>query len=356
MHVSLKDLALHVQGTLSGDGAVILHNAATLRDAGPQDISFLEKADEAHLLKKTRAAAAVVPCGFQTEQMPVIQVADVAGAFASIVMVFRPPRQTRRIGISPQAVVSPTAKFGPDVDVHPLAAIDDAVEIGAHCTIHSGVRIMAGCKIADHVTIFPNAVLYEETVVGSHCIIHAGAVLGAYGYGYTLVGGRHQLSAQLGNVVLGDYVEVGACSTIDRGTYGPTLIGEGTKLDNQVQVAHNCRVGNHNLFCSQVGVAGSAVTGDHVVLGGKAGLCPHVELGDRAMVGAMAGVTHSLPGDNAYALGPALPVKEARRVLFYLHRLPELRNEIKQLERAVEKLQAAQLQAAQPDGPHQNAA
>ena len=171
------------------------------------------------------------------------------------------------------------------MDVYPFATIGDDVTIGAGSTIHSGVHIMAGSRIGEDVTIFPNAVLYENTVVGARCLIHAGAVLGAYGFGYEQVDGRHQLSAQLGNVELGADVEVGAGTTIDRGTYGPTVIGEGTKIDDQVMVAHNCRIGRHNMLCSQVGIAGSTTTGDYVVMAGQVGVRDHVNIGDRRGAG-----------------------------------------------------------------------
>ena len=145
---------------------------------------------------------------------------------------------------------------------------------------------MAGSQIGEEVTIFPNAVLYENTVVGPRCLIHANAVLGAYGFGYGFADGRHVLSAQLGNVVLGADVEIGAGSTIDRGTYGPTSIGEGTKIDDLVMVAHNCRIGRHNMLCSQVGIAGSTTTGDYVVMAGQVGVRDHVHIGDRAGAGS----------------------------------------------------------------------
>ena len=167
--------------------------------------------------------------------------------------------------------------------------------IGDGSTIHSGVHIMAGSQIGEDVTIFPNAVLYENTIVGPRCLIHANAVLGAYGFGYGFVDGRHVLSAQLGNVVLGADVEIGAGTTIDRGTYGPTVIGEGTKIDDLVMVAHNCRIGRHNMLCSQVGIAGSTTTGDYVVMAGQVGVRDHVHIGDRAVLGAMAGVTNDVP-------------------------------------------------------------
>jgi len=164
-------------------------------------------------------------------------------------------------------------------------------------------------------------------------------VLGAYGFGYGLTNGRHVLSAQLGNVVLGAYVEVGAGTTIDRGTYGPTSIGEGTKIDDSVMIAHNCRIGRHNLICAQVGIAGTSSTGDYVVIGGQAGLRDHVHIGTAARLSAMAGITNDVP-DGAVMLGiPATPEREQKLKLAALAKLPEMRREFKALRRAVADLQ-----------------
>ena len=202
-----------------------------------------------------------------------------------------------RRGISPAAHVSPSASFAEDVDVHPGATIGDDVTIGTGSTIHAGAHIMAGCKLGERVTIFPGAVLYESTVVGNDVILHAGAVLGTYGVGYDTVDGAHQLGAQLGHVVVEDNVEIGACTTVDRGTYGPTVIGEGTKIDNQVMVAHNCRIGRHNVICSQVGIAGSTTTGI-----------------------------------------PATPERIQLHQLAAVGKLPEMRKQLRRVERLVEQL------------------
>ena len=205
-------------------------------------------------------------------------------AFTTAVLHFRPQPKVDRTGVSPAAAVSPAARLADDVEVHAGAHIGDDVVIGRGSTIHSGVCLMPGCVLGDHVTIFPNAVLYENTCVGNRCLIHAGAVIGAYGFGYNTVNGQHQISAQLGFVEIGNDVEIGAGATVDRGTYGPTVIGNGTKIDNLVMIAHNCRIGRHNLICSQVGVAGSTKTGDYVVMAGQVGVRDHVEIGERAVL------------------------------------------------------------------------
>ena len=280
MQVTLAELAAMVDGELLGDGSVVIHGAAPLCSAGPGQITMADDTVDRHCsLSTSRAAAAVVLPSVAVNGMPAIRVDDVHLAFARIVSHFHPAHAPTRIGISPLAFVSPTARIEADVDVHPYATVDDDVCIGSGTTIHSGAHLMSGSRIGRNVTIFPGAVLYERTLVGPGCVIHAGAVLGAYGFGYSTVDGRHALSAQLGNVILGADVEVGACATVDRGTYGPTTVGEGTKIDNHVMIAHNCRIGRHNMLCSQVGIAGSTSTGDYVVMAGQVGVRDHVHIG-----------------------------------------------------------------------------
>jgi len=338
MQATLAEIAALVGGQIVGDDQLAITGAAVIRDVEPGQITLVDQAEKSYLLEGCRAAAVVAPRGYAPEGVSAVQVDDVHQAFSTIVRYFSPPRRTTRVGISPQAVIDPTARLGENVDVHPFATIGADVTIGAGSTIHSGVHVMAGAQIGAGTTIFPNAVLYENTVVGPRCLIHAGAVLGAYGFGYGFVEGRHVLSAQLGNVVLGADVEVGAGSTIDRGTYGPTTVGEGTKIDDQVMVAHNCRVGRHNMLCSQVGIAGSTTTGDYVVMAGQVGVRDHVHIGERVVLGAMAGVTNDVP-DGSRMIGiPATPEREQKVKQAALSKLPEMRRQLKQLQRTVESM------------------
>lgn len=340
MATTLAALAEIVGGRLVGNapGELPLGGAATLDDAQPGDITLLDSPEKAQRLARSRAGAVLVPRDFVPDHPPSIEVDDVHAAFTAVVVHFRPKRQSARGGVFPGAIVSRLANLGEDVEVHPGATIGDDVEIGPHTTIHSGVQIMAGCKIGQYVTIYPAAVLYENTIVGDRSVIHAGAVLGAHGFGYRLIGGQHQLSAQLGYVQIGCDVEIGACSTIDRGTYSATVIGDGTKIDNQVQIAHNCRLGRHNLICSQVGVAGSTTTGDYVVMAGQVGVRDHVHIGAGAVLGAQAGVANSVP-DGAHMLGsPAMPIREQRVQFAILARLPDMRKQIKDLQRQLDAL------------------
>ena len=338
MPIRLAALAKLVQGQLVGDGSLLIHAAAPLETAQADEISFLDSPDKVHRLARSHAGAVIVTAGFEPDGFPAIQVADVHAAFAQVVGYFHPARQRVRRRVSIQSIISWTAKIGDDVHIEPGAAVGDDVVIGDRVTIHSGARIMAGSRIGDDVTIYPNAVLYEDTVVGPRSIIHAGAVIGAYGFGYKFANGRHQLSHQLGHVEIGADVEIGANSTIDRGTYSATMIGDGTKIDNLVMIAHNCRIGRHNMICSQVGIAGSTTTGDYVVMAGQVGVRDHVHIGTGAKLGAMAGVANDVP-EGAHMLGaPAVPEREQKLMFATMSKLPEMRKQLKQLQRHVDEL------------------
>ena len=208
MQATLAELAALVGGDIIGDGQLVIHGAATLRDAKPGQITLVDQSEKNRRLDNCMASAAIAPRNFSPECISVIQVDDIHQAFAMILRHFCPPREATRIGISPMAAVSPTAKIGKNVDIHPFATVGDHVVIGDGSTIHSGAHIMSGSQVGEDVTIFPNVVLYENTIVGPRCLIHANAVLGAYGFGYGFADGRHVLSAQLGNVELGAEVEV----------------------------------------------------------------------------------------------------------------------------------------------------
>jgi len=340
MAITLAELATKVGGTLVGGVSTqTVHGAATLDSAVAGDITLVDAADKLHLLAKSRAGAAIVPMGTGPLDRPSIEVADVHAAFTVAITTFRPPRSEPRIGVSSLAVVHPAARLAADVDVHPFATIGADVEISAGATIHSGARIMAGCRIGAGSVVFPNAVLYENTVVGARCLVHAGVVLGAYGFGYKPGPDGYTISAQLGWVELADDVEVGAATTIDRGTYGPTVIGAGTKIDNLVMIAHNCRLGRHNMICSQVGVAGSTTTGDWVVMAGQVGVRDHVHIGEKAVLGARSGVSNDVEPGKIVLGEPAIDLRDRKLQLATISKLPEMRRELKQLTARVASLE-----------------
>lgn len=337
MGVSLHELAQLVGGTVSGDAAVCVHGAATIRDAQHGEITLAEGTRFLDSLRQSRASAVVLPHGISAD-LPAIHVDHVPTAFARIVRHFRPQRSHALVGISPAAVVHPSAQVAADAVIHPQCYIGEDCVIGPRCVLHPGVKLLAGCRLGADVTIFPNVVLYEETAIGNRVIIHAGAVLGAYGFGYQTVGGRHQLSAQLGYVEIADDVEIGAAATIDRGTYGPTRIGVGTKIDNQVMIGHNCHIGRHNLLCSQVGIAGSCTTGDYVVMGGQVGVKDHIQIGDRARLAAQSGIMRDVEADAGLFGTPAKADRLQMHIIATLDRLPDMRRQLRELEHQVSEL------------------
>ncbi len=181
------------------------------------------------------------------------------------------------------------------------------VVIGEHCDIHPGVSIGPGCRIGDHTILYPNVVLYHDVQIGQRVILHAGAVIGTDGFGYQLAEGKHQKLHHYGHVRIEDDAEIGANTTIDRALVGETIIGQGTKIDNLVMIAHNCELGQHNVLASQVGFAGSVTTGDYVVCAGQVGIADHVHLGTGSVLAAQAGVHKSLAGGKVYFGGARQP-------------------------------------------------
>ena len=339
--ISVGELAKLVDGQAFGDATVVIHGAAVLAEVEAGQITLVDQIERVKRLSATQAAAVLLPTNIDCNWPALIRVDDIHAAFAKIITFFRPSRTQTRFGISPHAAVSQFARLGRDVDVHPNATVGDDCQIGDGTTILPGAQVLAGCTIGCNATIGPAAVLYENTIVGDRVIIHGGAVIGAHGFGYQQVAGRHVLAAQLGYVRVGNDVEIGAGTTIDRGTYGATTIGDGTKIDNLVQIAHNCQIGRHNLICSQVGIAGSTTTGDYVVMGGQAGVRDHIHIGSRAVLAAMSGITNDVP-EGVVMLGiPATPEREQKLKQAALAKLPEMRKEFKTMRHTIHELEKA---------------
>jgi len=327
-------------------------DAAAIESAQPDCVTFV--LDESHVsrLQSCHAGAVILNAKIASGIHPsaetsLIVVADPHAAFQTILPLFRKIRGRPERGISPQAHVSDSAVIAPDCYVGPGATIGDEVHLGPGCDIHPGAVISAGCHLGQNVTVYPNAVLYPDVKVGDRVIIHSGAVLGADGFGYRFAEGRFIKIPQLGSVEIHDDVEIGACTTIDRGAIGPTIVGRGTKLDNLIMIAHNCELGQHNVFASQVGLAGSCSTGDYVRLGGQVGVKDHVRLNSGCMVGAKGGVHKDVPEGEIWIGYPASPEAEQKRLVFSLKRVPEMRDDVRTLKTQVAALmkQLEELQA-----------
>jgi UDP-3-O-[3-hydroxymyristoyl] glucosamine N-acyltransferase len=344
MTITLREIAQLVDGRLQGDGGLAISGAAIIRDAQPGDITLADHPKLAPLLESSRASAAIVASSVRPRNIPFVAVDDVHRSFAKVISLLRSPSSNAASGIDPtaqidiSAIVAGSAYVGAGAKIGPRVIVGENATIGARSVIHGGVHIMAGSRLGSDCELFPNVVLYENSMLGDRVVVHAACVIGAYGFGYECIEGRHRRSAQLGHVEIESDVEIGAGSTIDRGTYGPTRIGEGTKIDNQVMIAHNCRIGRHNLICSQVGIAGSSTTGDYVVLAGQAGLRDHVHVGDRAIIMAQAGVMNDVPPGATLVGSPAIAERDQMHVWAASYKLPEMRKQLKALQRMVERL------------------
>lgn len=342
MSFTLAALAERVGGVVQGDAETIITGAAAIEVAQPGQITFVLDRRQLARLSGARASAVVVSDQDaqdpRVQQLPAIAVADPQAAFLQIALTLRPPRPRPPRGVSPHALVSPSAVIGTDCWVGPGVVIGDDVVIGNQCEIHPTVVIGAGCRIGNDVVLYPHVVLYHETVLEDRCIIHAGAIIGADGFGYRFVNRAFEKIPQLGWVHVHADCEIGAGAMVDRGMIGATVIGQGTKIDNMVQVAHNCQIGRHNVIASQVGLAGSCTTGDYVRIGGQVGIKDHVTLNSGCSIGAKGAVHKDVPAGETWIGYPATPEAEQKRLVFSLKRVPEMREQLKAMESRVAEL------------------
>ena len=270
--------------------------------------------------------------------IPQIVVDNPMLAFARVAQIFfvqtPPPR-----GIAEQVTQGADVRIGSDPSIWPFVTLGDRVTIGDRVTLYPGVFVGSGSAIGDDCVLYPNVVVREGCSLGARVIVHSGTVIGADGFGYVQHQGRHQKIPQLGGVVIQDDVELGANVTIDRATFGQTVIKQGTKVDNLVQVAHNVTVGEHCILVAQVGIAGSTTIGRHVMIGGQAGLADHLTIGDQVMIAAKSGVNRSIESNQVVGGIPAMPREKALRIQGGIFQLPETRELVRSLEQRVAALE-----------------
>jgi UDP-3-O-[3-hydroxymyristoyl] glucosamine N-acyltransferase len=310
--VSVGEIVDFVGGDFAGARDQSIVSVAALASAMPDQLSFLSNRKYAPELAATKAGAVLVPTKIEGNDPRWIRVEDPYYAFAKIMTRWFSNRPVPK-GVSPKAVVANSAKLGNDVSLGHFAVIGENVVIGNNVAIFQGVSIEAGSTIGDDCIIYPNVVIYDGTQIGNRCIIHSGVVIGSDGYGFAIHEGKHHKIPQIGIVRIEDDVEIGAGTTIDRAALGETVIGEGTKIDNLVQIGHNVKVGKHCLLVSQVGIAGSTELGDYVAVAGQSGFSGHLKIGNRVQVAAKSAVLDDVPDDTKVMGSPALPFTEFAR-------------------------------------------
>ena len=340
MKKNLRELAEWVGGTVVGDGEAEISGVAAIEDAQSGEITFVANPKYLPKLTQTRASAVIVSPEVTCADKPLLCVANPYLAYAKILTLFSyQPYQSK--GIDSNAWISPTAQLGQDLTVYPFVYIGDHCRIEDRVTLYPGVYVGEDSSIGEESILFPNVSIYPRTVIGKRVILHGGVVVGSDGFGYVKEGRKNLKIPQVGTVEIEDDVEIGANTTIDRGTLGKTIIRKGVKIDNLVTVAHNVVIGEDSIIVAQVGIAGSTKIGSNVTLAGQAGVVGHIEIGDNVVVGAQSGVMNDLPANHAYTGSPCLPHRDFLRMAAVLPKLPEMKKTLLEIEKRLKRTEEA---------------
>ena len=338
--LSVSDIARLVKGELIGEGGLLVSGFSGIKEAKQNELTFLSNPKYEPLLRDTQAGVILVPRQISCPGKTLIRVDNPSLSFTQVVnYLLKGAPDYKPQGIHPTAVIASGAKLAPGVAIGAHTIIEAGAVIASGCVIYANCYVGHDTDLGENCLIYPQVVLREKVSLGRRVIIHSGSVIGSDGYGYVTVDGKHMKIPQVGSVLIEDDVEIGANVTIDRARFDKTIIGEGTKIDNLVQIGHNVIIGKHCLIIAQTGIAGSTKIGDHVILAAQAGIAGHLEIGDGAVVGAKSGVNHSIkPGEQVFGY-PAQPIKDAFRTNAHIHRLDKYVELIKDLKKRIEVLE-----------------
>jgi len=340
MKLYLSKIAEIADGELAGDGSVPIRGVSRIEEAKTGDISFLANAKYIKYLEHSQVSALIVPKTIELDSdLPLILVDNPYFAFLKVVSVFYPQKPLIEKGVHKTAVIADTSKIGMDVSVGAYVVIGENCTIGNHSVIMPGVVLGYNVIVGESCVIHANVSLREGVKLGNRVILHNGVVLGSDGFGFTEEGGQYHKIPQVGTVVIEDDVEIGANTVIDRSMLGETRICRGAKLDNLIQIGHNCTVGDHTVISGQTGLSGSTHIGKYVRVGGQAGFRGHIHIGDRAAIGAQAGVSKDVPEGTMVSGYPAKPHREELRMEAAVRRLPEMLSKFKMLQKRVQDLE-----------------
>jgi len=336
---TLAELARELGAELDGDGSIEIRGVAGIREAQSGDLTFIANARYENYLGETRASAVICARDTRAAELPLLRVDNPYLAFQRVVRIFRPDAYRPEPGIHPTAVIAPDAVLGEGVSVGPHCVIAAGARLGNRAVVMAGGYVGHAVEVGEDSFLYPHVTVREECVIGARCIVHPGVVIGSDGFGFAFDDGRYHKVPQVGNVVVGDDVEIGANTTIDRATTHSTRIGDGTKIDNLVQIGHNVITGKHCIIVAQVGISGSTELEDYVTAAGQAGIGGHLHIGAGAVIAGQSGVTHSVGPRETVAGYPAIPHPLWKRVMVLVQRLPKLFKQTQSLEQRVERLE-----------------
>jgi UDP-3-O-[3-hydroxymyristoyl] glucosamine N-acyltransferase len=334
MGMTVGEIARLLGGAVQGDPATAITGVNGLKEAGPGDLCFVRNDQFLPMLSETKASAALIPKPVDPLPLPAaIVVAEPEQAFVRVLHMFAAERSPRpAAGVHERAWVAPGAVLGANVSVGPGAFVGEGAVLGDGVVLYPGVYIGRGSEIGPDTVVYPNAVIREGVRVGARCVLHAGVCVGSDGFGFVPMGGAWVKIPQVGTVEVGDDVEIGSNTAIDRATFGVTKLGNGVKIDNLVQIGHNVQIGAHSVIAGMAGVAGSTVIGTQVRIGASAGINGHITIGDGASIAARSGVTRSVAPGQVVSGFPAMDHAQQRRVMVVQAQLPELAKRVRQLE------------------------
>jgi len=323
MTLTTAEIAKLLAGEVLGDANATLTGFANADSAKPGDLTFAETDAFFTAAENSAATAIIAGKNSSSAKKTVIRVDNPRLAFAKALAVFFPEPKFIA-GIHPSAAIAASAQIDPTAHIGPHCTVGERVQVGANVVLQAGNFIGDDAVIGDETNLFSNVTIYPRTQIGKRVRIHAGAVIGSDGFGYVFDSGFHRKVPQVGNVVIGDDVEIGSNTSVDRGALGSTIIGKGTKIDNLVQVGHNVELGEYCILCAQVGIAGSAKLGKYTVLAGQVGIAGHLKIGNQVTIGSKSGVMHNIPDGEKWLGIPAQPDKQAKRIMIAMQRLPDL--------------------------------
>ena len=337
--ITLSAIQRLIGGEIVGSPEVLISGIANLEDAEQNDLSYAASDRARKAALESRAAALVVGRQLAESNKAQLVVAHPGYAFARLTQILCPTDRPAP-GVAAEVARGLDVEIGADVSISPFVTLGDRTKIGARVALYPGVFVGKDCIIGDDSVLYPNVVVRQGCRIGARVIIHSGTVIGSDGFAYVQYQGRNEKVPQLGGVTIEDDVELGANVTIDRATFGQTIIKRGTKIDNLVQIAHNVTIGEDSIVVAQVGIAGSTRLGRHVMIGGQAGLTDHVEVGDNVMVAARSGVNRSLEPNQIVAGAPVMAHETFLRSQAVIPHLPELRRRLRELEKQVAALES----------------